>query len=306
MLRHIGSRVLQSAVLLVLVTFVVFSLLYIVPGDPARLLLGDTATEEELVRLREELGFNEPFFTQYGDFLGGLAHGDFGTSIRAQRPVWELINSALVPTLLLTGAAVVVAFGVGIPLGVMSAVRRGGVFDRVASFVALLGQSVPAFWLGLMLISVVALGWGILPTSGYGDWQHLVLPTLALAPTALGMVLRVSRVSMIDTLQEDYIRAAQAKGVRPWLVTWKHAFKNASIPVLTIMGLQVGALLGGAVITETIFAWPGMGRLAVNALVQRDYPVVRGVVLFSAVVFIGINLVVDLAYALIDKRVQLT
>lgn len=305
MLGHIGSRVLQSILLLLLVTFVVFALLYVVPGDPARLLLGDTANEADLVRLREELGFNRPFFAQYFDFLSGLVSGDLGMSIRARRPVSELIGSALWPTLLLTGAAVVVAFSVGIPLGVTSAVRRGGLFDRVAMFIALLGQSIPAFWLGLTLISVVALGWGILPTSGYGGFRHLILPTLALAPTALGMVLRVTRISMIDAMQEDYVRAARAKGVRPILVTWKHAFKNALIPVITIMGLQVGALLGGAVITETIFAWPGMGRLAVNALVQRDYPVVRGVVLFSAVVFIVINLIVDLAYATIDKRVQL-
>jgi peptide/nickel transport system permease protein len=284
----------------------VFSLLYIVPGDPARLLLGDTATEEELARLREELGFNDPFLAQYADFLEGLLHGDLGTSIRAQRPVSELIAAALGPTLLLTFAAVTVAFGIGIPLGVLAATRRGGIVDRLAMTVALLGQSIPAFWLGLMLISVVALGWGLLPTSGYGTWQHLILPTLALAPTAMGMVLRVTRVSMIDSMGEDYVRAAQAKGVRPAMVTWKHAFKNASIPVITIMGLQIGALLGGAVITETVFAWPGMGRLAVNALVQRDYPVVRGVVLLSAVIFVVVNLVVDVAYATIDKRVRLT
>lgn len=305
MLRYVGSRALQSALLLVLVTFVVFALLYIVPGDPARLLLGDTATEEDLTRLRGELGFDDPFVTQYADFLGGLLHGDLGTSIRAQRPVAELIESALGPTLLLTFAAVTVAFAVGIPLGVVAATRRGRVIDRAAMFVALLGQSIPAFWLGLMLISVVALGWGLLPTSGYGTWQHLVLPTLALAPTAMGMVLRVTRVAMIDTLDEDYIRVARAKGVRPLMVTWKHAFKNASIPVITIIGLQIGALLGGAVITETVFAWPGMGRLAVNALVQRDYPVVRGVVLLSALIFVIVNLAVDLAYATIDKRVRL-
>lgn len=306
MIRYLGSRAWQSALLLLLVTFVVFSLLYIVPGDPVRLLLGDTASEDDLVRLREELGFNRPFFVQYFDFLGGLFQGDFGTSIRTQRPVTELIGQAIGPTLQLTIAAALLAFGIGIPLGVLAANRPGSVFDRLAMLIALIGQSVPAFWLGLVLISVVAVRLGWLPTSGYGGWRFLVLPTLALAPTAMGMVLRVTRVSMIDTHQQDFIRAAHAKGVHPQLVIWKHAFKNALIPVITIMGLQIGALLGGAVITETVFAWPGLGRLAVNALIQRDYPVVRAVVLLSALVFVIVNLVVDLAYALIDKRVRLT
>lgn len=306
MFRYLSSRVLQSALLLLLVTFVVFSLLYVVPGDPASLLLGETATEEDLVALREELGFNRPFLVQYADFLGSLLNGDLGTSVRAQRPVSELIAAALPATLLLTAAAAVVAFGVGVPLGVMAAVRQGGILDRVAMLVALLGQSIPAFWLGLMLISAVALGLGWFPTSGYGGWRYLVLPTLALAPTAMGMVLRVTRVSMIETLHEDYVRAARARGVRPAALTWKHAFKNALIPVITIVGLQIGALLGGAVITETIFAWPGIGRLAVDSLIQRDFPVVRGVVLFSALIFVVVNLMVDLAYAFIDKRVKLT
>jgi ABC-type dipeptide/oligopeptide/nickel transport system permease component len=306
MVRYLGSRAWQSALLLVLVTFVVFALLYVVPGDPARLLLGDTATDEELVRLREELGFNRPFFVQYFDFAGGLLRGDLGTSIRTQRPVTELIGQALGPTLQLTFAALVLAFGVGIPLGVWAAVRQGSVLDRLAMFIALIGQSVPAVWLGLVLISVVALRLGWFPTSGYGGWRYLVLPTLALAPTAMGMVLRVTRAAMIDTHQEDFVRVAHAKGVRPSVVVWKHAFKNALIPVITIMGLQIGALLGGAVITETVFAWPGLGRVAVNALVQRDYPVVRAVVLLSALVFIVVNLAVDVAYAIIDKRVRLT
>jgi ABC-type dipeptide/oligopeptide/nickel transport system permease component len=306
MIRYLGSRAWQSALLLLLVTFVVFALLYIVPGDPVRLLLGDTASEDDLIRLREELGFNRPFFVQYFDFLGGLFQGDFGTSIRTQRPVTELIGQAIRPTLELTIAAALLAFGIGIPLGVLAANRPGSIFDRLAMFIALIGQSVPAFWLGLVLISVVALRLGWLPTSGYGGWQYLILPMLALAPTAMGMVLRVTRVSMIETNQQDFIRAAHAKGAHPQSVIWKHGFKNALIPVITIMGLQIGALLGGAVITETVFAWPGLGRLAVNALIQRDYPVVRAVVLLSALVFVIVNLLVDLAYALIDKRVRLT
>lgn len=297
-------RLAQGLVLLLLVSVVVFLLLHIVPGDPALLILGPTARTQDVAALNAQLGLNDPLPVQYVRFLGGLFQGDLGDSIRARRPVAELIGIALPPTLQLTGAALALSCLVGVPLGVLAALRPGGIGDRLALLIALLGQSVPAFWLGMMLISLVSMRWGLLPTSGYGTWRHLILPTLALAPLGLGMTMRISRIGMLEALGEDYVRTARAKGVRASLVVAKHALRNAAIPILTIMGLQVGALVGGAVITETIFAWPGMGQLAVSSLINRDYPVVQGVVLMAALAVILINLLVDLTYALIDRRVQ--
>lgn len=302
--RYLLRRLAQAVLLLFLVSLVVFLMLQIAPGDPARLMLGDRAREADVAALREQMGFNRPLMTQYLDYMGGLLQGDFGISLRAQRPVLELVLLAVPPTLMLTGASLAIAFTIGIPLGTLAAVHQGSLFDRIALVLALLGQSVPAFWLGLTLISLVALRLDWLPTSGYGGLSFLVLPAIALAPSALGMVLRVTRISVSETLGQDYVRTARAKGVRPTLVIAKHAFKNASIPIITIVGLQIGALLGGAVITETVFAWPGIGRLAVTALIDRDYPVVQTVVLVAAFLLILINLVVDLLYAVIDKRVQ--
>lgn len=302
--RYVVRRLLQALVILILVSVTVFLLIHIVPGDPARIMLGDRARERDVEVLREQLGFDRPLPVQYADFVGDLFQGDFGESIRAQRPALGLIWEAVPATAQLTGAALLLAFGIGIPLGVMAAVKRGGVFDRVALILALLGQSIPAFWLGLVLIAFVSLRWGLLPTSGIGGFEHLILPAVALAPTAMGMVLRVTRISVIEVMNEDYVRTAAAKGLHPAKVVAKHALKNASLPIITIMGLQVGALLGGAIITETVFAWPGVGRLAVNALIQRDWPVVRTVILLTAFLLVMINLLIDLIYAWIDTRVQ--
>jgi peptide/nickel transport system permease protein len=302
--RYVVRRCFQAVFLLFLVSVAVFLLVHLVPGDPARLLLGDQALQADVEALREQLGFDRPLVVQYLDYLGGLLQGDLGTSLRARRPVAELIMLALPPTLMLTGAALLIAFAFGIPVGMVAGVKRGSLFDKFALVFALLGQSIPAFWLGLMLISFVAMRVSWLPTSGTGGWQHLVLPALALAPTALGMVLRVTRISMAEVSQEDYIQTAHAKGVHPITIVGKHALKNASIPIITIMGLQISALLGGAVVTETVFAWPGIGRLAVTGLIDRDYPVVQGVVLVAASVLVVITLLVDLLYASIDRRVQ--
>lgn len=302
--KYVLRRVLQAVVTLALVVVAVFLLVHLVPGDPARALLGERARVEDVAALREELGLDQPLPTQFRSYLAEVAGGTLGESMRAQRPVAELIVQALPSTAALTAAALAIAFAVGIPLGITAAVFRGSVFDRTALVLSLLGQSIPAFWLGLMLISVVAVGWGLLPTSGTGTWQHLVLPAVALAPTALGLVVRVTRISLIEVLTEDYVLTARAKGAHPALVVGKHALRNALIPVITIMGLQVSALVGGAVITETVFAWPGIGRLAVNSLIQRDYPVVQGVVLVAASAVVLINLAVDLLYVTIDRRVR--
>ena len=302
--RYVIRRLMQALLILFLVSITVFLMIHIVPGDPARIMLGDQARVQDVEQLRQQLGLDRPLPVQYGEFVGDLFNGDLGESIRAQRPTLTLVREALPATILLTGAALLLAFGIGIPVGILAAVKQGSVFDRAALALALVGQSIPAFWLGLVLIVFVALRWGLLPTSGIGGWQHLILPALALAPTAMGMVLRVTRISMIEVMNEDYVRTATAKGLHPRVVILKHGLKNAALPIITIMGLQVGALLGGAIITETVFAWPGIGQLAVNALIQRDWPVVRTVILLAAFALVMINLFIDLVYARVDTRVQ--
>jgi peptide/nickel transport system permease protein len=303
-LRYLVRRIAQAIVLVFLITVVVFLLVHLVPGDPARLILGDTARQVDVDALREQLGLDRPLREQYLDYARGLLQGDLGTSIRARKPVLELVLLALPKTLTLTFAALGLASVIGIPLGILAGMRRGSAFDRGAMVLALAGQSIPAFWLGLMLVAFVAARVEWLPTSGTGGWQYLVLPAIALAPSALGMILRVTRIAIAEAITEDYIQTAVAKGVRAPVVVTKHALKNALIPVITIMGLQMGALLGGAIVTETVFAWPGLGRLAVGALIDRDYPVVQGIVLVAAVTLVTINLVVDILYAAVDRRVE--
>jgi ABC-type dipeptide/oligopeptide/nickel transport system permease component len=303
-LRYVIRRLSQALVIVLLVTVFVFALVNVVPGDPAFLILGDGATPEAVAALREQLGLDEPLWAQYLQYLGGILTGDFGTSITARLPVWTVISPTIWPTIQLIVAALGLAIVIGIPLGLIAGIRKGRLVDRASLFLALLGQSIPAFWLGLILISFVALRLGLLPTSGYGTPQHLVLPAIALAPTAMGMLLRVSRVSTVEVLTEEYMVTARAKGAGPSRVYLRHGLKNAAIPIVTIVGLQLGALLGGAIITETVFAWPGVGRLAVNSLIARDWPVVRTIVLLVAVGLVFINLLVDFIYAAIDKRVQ--
>lgn len=298
------KRLANAAVVLCIVALIVFLMIHVVPGDPARIILGDRARVEDVEALRQRLGFDEPLHVQFYHFVMDVAHGDFGESIRSQQPAIELVMGAVPATLQLVGTSLVVAFGLGIPLGVAAAVRRDKLFDRFCLVIALVGQSVPAFWIGLILVSVFALRLGLLPTSGYGGLRYLVLPVMSLVPYILGMILRITRVSVIGVLDEDYIRTAHAKGMHPWLVISKHALKNAAIPIITVMGLQIGALLGGAIITETVFAWPGIGRLAVSSLGYRDWPVVRTVILIAAFGLVLINLVVDVLYTIIDTRIR--
>lgn len=298
------KRLTNAAVLLCIVALIVFLMIHVVPGDPARIILGDRARVEDVEALRQRLGFDEPLHVQFYHFVTDVAHGDFGESIRSQQPAIELVMGAVPATLKLVGTSLVVAFGLGIPLGVAAAARKDKPFDRFCLATALVGQSVPSFWIGLILVSVFALRLGLLPTSGYGGLRHLVLPVMSLVPYILGMILRITRVSVIGVLDEDYIRTAHAKGMHPWLVTSKHALKNATIPIITVMGLQIGALLGGAIITETVFAWPGIGRLAVSSLGYRDWPVVRTVILIAAFGLVLINLVVDVLYTIIDTRIR--
>ncbi|MBE7472838.1 MAG: ABC transporter permease [Anaerolineae bacterium] len=302
--NYLLRRTLQALPLLFLASLVVFLLIHITPGDPVRLMLGEQASDEQIAAVRARIGLDRSLPEQYLSFIGRALQGDLGTSIRAVRPTVELIGLALPATLLLTAVALFLAVVIGLPVGILAALRPGSLFDNLALFLALLGQSIPSFWLGLTLISFIALRWRLLPTSGYGDWQHLVLPACSLAPFLAGLIIRITRTSFIEVLRQDYIRTAYAKGFALSPVVFRHALRNALLPIVTILGLQTGALLGGAVVTETVFGWPGVGQLAVNALSDRDYPVVQAVVLVSALIFISINLLVDLAYSILDPRIR--
>ena len=301
---YLLRRLAQSILVLLGVSFVVFFILYLT-GDPALVLLPPDAASEDIREFRARMGFNDPFIVQYGRFLGGALRGDFGQSVRHGEPAFHLVIERLPATFELSGAALLIALVLAIPAGVVSAVRRNSVTDYVATVVALLGQSMPTFWLGIMLILVFSVQFNVLPSSGRGGIEHLLLPALTLGLFTTARITRLTRSGMLEVLNQDYIRTARAKGVSGQPVVWKHALKNAAIPIVTIVGIELGTLLGGSVITETIFAWPGVGRLSVQAIYNRDYPVVQAAVFLLASTFVLVNLVVDLLYTYLDPRIRL-
>jgi peptide/nickel transport system permease protein len=303
-LEYLIWRSLQSLLLILLATCVVFLLLHITPGDPATIILGEQATPEQIADLRRSMGLDRPLPEQYLRFLTNAVRGDFGISIRAQRPALEYVLERLPATLQLSAGAFAFALLTGLPIGIVSAVKRLSIWDHSSMFIALLGQSMPVFWLGLMLIVVFAVQLRWLPASGMGQPQHLILPAITLGTFLIGLIIRLTRSSMLDVLSQDYIRTARAKGLSEGTVLMRHALKNAFIPVVTVLGLQMGTLLGGAVITETVFAWPGMGMVTVTAIHQRDYPVVQSAVLVSAVLVVLINWFVDVLYHYLDPRIR--
>jgi ABC-type dipeptide/oligopeptide/nickel transport system permease component len=304
MRTYILRRLAQSALTLLGVSVLVFVILRVLPGDPARMLLPDGAPESAVAELNRQLGLREPLIVQYGLFLRSVARGDFGQSFQYRAPALRVVLERLPATVQLTLAAMLVTIAVGVSLGIFTAVHRGTRYDVAGTIVAVLGQSLPNFWLGIMLILLfgVALRW--LPTSGFAGWASLVLPTITLAAFPTALVARLTRSSMLEILNRDYIRTGRAKGLAEQTVVLRHALRNAAIPVLTVIGLQIGALLGGAVITESVFAWPGMGKLIVDAIFFRDFPVVQTVLILSATVFVAINLLVDLLYTVIDPRIR--
>jgi len=304
MRRYVLQRLGQSAVTLLGVSVLVFVILRVLPGDPARMLLPDGAPESAVAELNRQLGLREPFVVQYGLFLKSVARGDFGQSFQYRAPALRVVVERLPATIQLTLAAMLITIAAGVSLGIFTAVRRGTRYDVAGTIVAVLGQSLPNFWLGIMLILLfgVALRW--LPTSGFSGWTSLVLPAITLAAFPMALVARLTRSSMLEILHRDYIRTGRAKGLAEGNVVFRHALRNAAIPVLTVIGLQIGALLGGAVITESVFAWPGMGKLIVDAIFFRDFPVVQTVLILSATVFVVINLAVDLLYTVIDPRIR--
>jgi peptide/nickel transport system permease protein len=296
-------RFLQSLLVLLGISFVVFGILYLT-GDPTLVLLPPDATAEDVQRFREAMGFNDPFFVQYGRFLRGALRGDFGQSIRHGEPAFDLVVERMPATFELAGAALLIALALAIPAGIVSAVRRNTSIDYISTVVALLGQSMPTFWLGIMLILLFSVQFNLLPSSGRGTLEHLVLPAITLGLFTTARITRLTRSGMLEVLNQDYIRTARAKGVGDPPVVWKHALKNAAIPIVTIVGLELGTLLGGSVITETIFAWPGVGRLSVQAINNRDYPVVQAAVFLLASTFVLVNLFVDIVYTYLDPRIR--
>lgn len=304
MLRFLVRRLALTIPVLVGVATLVFALIHLIPGDPAQAMLGETAAEEDVQALRERLGLDRPLLEQYGRFLGGAVRGDLGTSLRTNEPVATAVVDRLPATMELAAAAMVIAIGAALPLGIIAAVGRGTVVDHAATTLSLVGVSIPNFWLGPLLAIVFAVELGWLPVSGRGTWAHLVLPAISLG-AALGAILaRMTRASLLEELREPYVQAARARGASRARAVLRHAFRNSLIPVVTLVGLQFGAVLTGAVITETIFAWPGIGRLLIQSIGFRDYPLVQGCILFIAVTYVGMNLLTDLVYGVLDPRIR--
>jgi len=300
---YIIRRLLLAVPVLIGVSILVFAIIRFIPGDPARAIAGVHASESYIEQVRSELLLDEPLHVQYFVYAANLLQGDMGRSTFTRRPVTVELYERFPNTLLLTVTAMGIATVIGMSAGIVSATKRYSLFDNFSMLAALVGVAAPVFWLGLMfqLLFAVNLGW--LPSGGMGTWQHLVLPALTLGLATTALIARITRSSMLDVLRQDYITTARSKGLVERVVTYKHALKNALIPVITVMGMQFGILLGGAVLTETVFSWPGVGRLMVDSILARDYPVVQGAVLVLAVFFVTINLVVDIIYAFLDPRI---
>ena len=303
MSEYLIRRLAFSLTAMLGVITIVFILLH-VSGDPASLLVTQDATRQDMDRIRRAYGLDRPLSVQYARFIVRVARGDLGYSYRQGVPVTELITEHLGATFELALASLALAIVLGVALGMAAAVRRGSGVDTVAMTVALLGTSMPSFWLGLLLIIVFGVKLGWLPVSGYGGLDHLVMPAFVLGGFYAAQVSRLTRTSLLEVLAQDYIRTGRAKGLRARVVLFKHALRNAALPVLTVLGLSFGQMLGGAIIVESIFAWPGMGRLAVQAVLGRDFPVVQGVAIVGSAVFLAVNLTVDLVYGWVDPRLR--
>ena len=305
MLTWILRRILAVIPVLFGVTLAVFSMLFLVPGDPVKMMLAEFVTNpDQVAQMRAQLHLDEPILKQYGRFVTGAVRGDLGTSIRSRRAVTTEIGENLASTAQLALAAMLVAVGLGIPLGLLAALSRNSWLDVASMGGALLGVSMPSFWLGLLLIFVFSLHLAWFPATGGGDLHHLVLPAVTLGMIAAAIIARLTRSSMLEVLGQDYVRTARAKGLGGFSVVVRHALKNALIPIITIFGLQFGNLLAGAVIVETVFSRPGLGRLIVGGILNKDFPLVQGVVLFVATIYVLINLLVDVAYAYADPRIR--
>jgi ABC-type dipeptide/oligopeptide/nickel transport system permease component len=302
--RYLLRRLLLTIPVLLGVATLVFSLIHFIPGDPAQAMLGEGAAPEDVAQLRERLGLDRPLIVQYGSFLKGLARGDLGVSLRNDQPVLQQILDRMPATAELAFASMAVAVLIALPLGIIAAVWRGTAVDYGAMTLSLVGISVPNFWLGPLLAIVFAVELGWLPVGGRGTLAHLVLPSVTLGAALAAILARMTRASLLEELREPYVLAARAKGVSRTRAVLHHALRNSLIPIVTILGLQFGVVLTGAVITETIFAWPGIGRLLIQSISFRDYPTVQGCVLLIAVTYVGVNLITDLTYGFLDPRIR--
>jgi peptide/nickel transport system permease protein len=310
----LGRRLALAVPMLLGMSIIVFLIVHLVPGDPAHAILGLNATPELVSQLQSRLGLDRPLPVQYLDWLGGVLHGDFGTDYSSSAPISELLSQRLPVTIELALVSLGLAVFFGVPLGVLAAVRRGRAPDAAAQGVSMLGISVPDFWLGIMLILAFSLGLGLLPSSGWvplsqdpvENLRHVLLPAIALAAGLAAVLIRVTRAAMLDVLSQDYIRFCRAKGVSETRVVLKHGLRNAAIPITTVVGMQAGYLLGGAIVVEQVFSLPGVGRLVLDAVLQRDYPVVQAAVLVIGVMFIAVNLLADVLYAVLNPRLRVT
>lgn len=304
MVQYIAKRLLMMIPILFFVTIFIFLFVHLIPGDPARLVAGPNATGEDIRMLREALGLNKPIHEQYISYMANLMQGDLGVSLKTKRPVIEEIGARFMPTFWLTVWSMVWAVIIGLIIGVISAKRRNQWPDYLGMFGAVSGISLPSFWLGLVLIQIFSVKLGIFPTGGLDSWKSYVLPSLTLGTGVAAVIARFSRSSVLEVLREDYIRTARAKGLAEGNIVWGHALKNALIPVVTMTGLQFGFLLGGSVVIETVFSWPGLGRLLIDSVNYRDYPVIQAEMLLFSIEFILINLMVDLLYGVLNPKIR--
>jgi peptide/nickel transport system permease protein len=304
MIQYILKRLTMLIPVLLGVTVVSFALLHVVPGDPAVLLAGEDANPEFIEAVRKEYGFDQPLYIQYFRFVSNAVQGDFGISIRNREPVIDLLMQRFAFTVQLSFLSILIAAFIGLIAGVISATRQYSIFDNLSMMGALFGISMPIFWLGLLLMLVFSVNLRWFPAGGSGGLRYLLLPAIALGAASAAVIARMTRASMLEIIRQDYIRTARANGLREWVVIYKHALKNAMIPVITVFGLEFGYMLGGAVLTETVFSLPGVGRLMVEGIFQRDYPVVQGAMLLVATTFVLVNLVTDIAYAFFDPKIR--
>lgn len=312
MFAYVIRRILAIIPVMGVVALFVFSLLYLAPGDPAAVIAGDLATVDDIIRIRAKLGLDEPFHIRFATWLWAVLHGDLGISIFTNLPVTRLIGQRVEPTAALTLFTLIIAVAFAVPMGVLAAWKAGGWIDRAVMGFAVVGFSVPIFVLAYLLIFGLSIGLDLLPVQGYRSFSegigpflsHLILPSFALGVTYIALIARITRASMLDVLAQDYVRTAQAKGLSTNKVLLGHALKNAAVPIITIIGIGVALLISGVVVTETVFAIPGIGRLTVDAILRRDYPIIQGVILIFSAVYVLINLAVDLSYALLDPRIR--
>jgi peptide/nickel transport system permease protein/oligopeptide transport system permease protein len=304
MIRYILIRIIYAIPTLIGAMIVMFILIRMLPGDPARLIAGPEALEQDVERIREQLGLNKPLYIQFIDYMSSILRGDFGVSLKYGTPVIKEIMARLPYTIVLAIVAEAIAVSISLPLGVLSALNPRSRLSYMISTLSLVGASVPIFWIGLIFIYIFAVNLRLLPSSGADSPRHLILPAVTLALLLIGNLTRITRASVMDVLGSNYVITAVSKGLAPGIILIRHVLRNAFIPIVTIIGIQTGALLGGAVVTETVFAWPGIGSLLVDSLFYRDYPLAQGIILFIVFVFITINILIDILYAYIDPRIR--